>query len=160
MRSQKYQSWHGCTDEHYMYVLMLASVWKRKQTKSGGVIPRSSGLLKPCGICHTGVNQLSQWPSPLLSSAGGNPAETKRGGSSNNAVDHRIVLSVDLIYLVLCYNMLLCCMCCLRLYRSWAVVRWGAMEAWQEARGSSFLGKDLEPHDSNLSGVRLSFLSC
>lgn len=34
------------------------------------------------------------------------------------------------------------------------------MEAWQEARGSSLLGKDLEPHDSDLSGVRLSFLYC
>lgn len=151
MRSQKYQSLHGCTDEHYMYVLMLASVWKRKQTKSGGVIPRSSGLL---GICYTGVNQLSQWPSPPLSSC------RDKKGRGHNTVDQRIVLSVDLIYMVLCYNTSLCCMCCLRLYRSWAVVRWGAMEAWQEARGSSLLGKDLEPHDSDLSGVRLSFLYC
>lgn len=157
MRSQKYQSWHGCMDEHYMYVLMLASVWKKKQTKPGGVIPRSSGLLKPCGICYTDVTQSSQWPSPPLVLCRRKPCRDKKG-RGHNAIDHRIVLSADLIYMVLCYNTLLWCICCLRLYRSRAVVRWSAMEAWQEAWGSSLLGKDLEPHDSNLSGVRLSFL--
>lgn len=50
------------------------------------------------------------------------PCRDKKG-RGHNTVDHRIVWSVDLIYMVLCYNTLLCCMCCLRLYRSWAVVR-------------------------------------